>query len=229
MTNAFKISAAMAVCAIAGAAQADLAFSFADPGLGIRPVTNVANGGGPGVGLISYNMAVPISFIVDGSSEPAAFQHTFGNARLELNLAIGMATTAFGVTTANVAGYFIVTDNVTNQMILRGDSQTGSFVRIGGTNSILFSDQTGFGYTFGAALLSLLAPGRGPTAPEEAVFTLTNIVTAGGAPLIDAVTHAFNSFSANSSFTGNTATVPTPGSLVLTGLAGLIVARRRRA
>lgn len=226
--NSLKIAAATAVFALAGAAQADLAFSFADPGLGIRPVTNVANGGGPGVGLITYNMAVPISFIVDGSSEPNSFQSTFSNARLELNLAIGSATTFGGVTTANVSGYFIVTDAVSNQVILRGDSQSGSFVRIGGTNSILFSDQTGFAYTFGSALTSLLAPGRTPANPQEAVFTLTNILVAGGGPLIGAGGE-INSFSANSSFTGNTAVVPTPGSLALAGLAGLVVARRRRA
>ncbi|MGH7243956.1 MAG: hypothetical protein ACREJD_11100 [Phycisphaerales bacterium] len=214
--------------ALAGAAQADLAFSFADPGLGIRPVTNVANGGGAGIGALSYNMGIPIAFIVDGSSEPSAFQQTFTNAHLQLNMLLGTATTAGGVTTANVSGYFIVTDSGGN-MILRGDSQAGSFVRVGGTNSILFSDQTGFAYTFGSSLLALLAPGRTAANPQEAVFTLTNILTAGGAPLIDAVTKAFNSFSANSSFTGNTAVVPTPGSLALVGLGGLIAARRRRA
>lgn len=228
MKNVLKISAAMAAFALAGAAQADLAFSFADPGLGIRPVTNVANGGGAGIGLISYNMAVPISFIVDGSSEPVAFQNTFTNAHLELNLKISAAVTAGGVTTANVDGYFIVTDSGGN-MILRGDSMTGSFVRVGGTNSILFSDQTGFAYTFGSALNALLAPGRVPANPQEAVFTLTNILTAGGAPLFDPITKIFNDFSANSSFTGNTAVVPTPGSLALVGLGGLIAARRRRA
>lgn len=228
MKNVLKISAAMAAFALAGAAQADLAFSFADPGLGIRPVTNVANGGGPGVGLISYNMAVPISFIVDGSSEPAPFQNTFAGAHLELNLLISPAVTIGGVTTANVSGYFIVTDSG-GGMILRGDAQGGSFVRIGGTNSILFSDQTGFAYTFGASLLSLLAPGRTAANPQEAVFTLTNILTAGGAPLFDPISKIFNDFSANSSFTGNTATVPSPGSLALMGLGGLIAARRRRA
>lgn len=222
-----QISAALTAFALAGAAQAGLAFSFADPGLGIRPVTNVANGGGAGVGLISYNMAVPISFIVDGLSEPTPFQQTFANAHLELNLLISPASTIGGVTTANVSGYFIVTDSG-GGMILRGDSQSGSFVRVGGTNSILFSDQTGFAYTFGASLLSLLDPGRTAANPQEAVFTLTNILTAGGAQLIDPITKAFNSFSANSSFTGNTETVPTPGSLALLGLGGLIAARRRR-
>jgi len=227
--NVLKISSALAAFALAGAAQADLAFSFADPGLGIRPVTNVANGGGAGIGLISYNMAVPISFIVDGSSEPVGFQNTFTNAHLELNLKISAAVTVGGVTTANVDGFFIVTDSG-GGMILRGDSMSGSFVRVGGTNSILFSDQTGFAYTFGASLLSLLAPGRTAANPQEAVFTLTNILTAGGSPLIDPITKAFNSFSANSSFTGNTAVVvPTPGSLALVGLGGLIAARRRRA
>lgn len=233
MKNVLQISAAAAVFALAGAAQADLAFSFADPGAGIRPVTCVAGGGGPGIGRITYNMAVPISFIVDGTNEPGFLggsPHVF-NATLELQLDIGTATTAAGVTTAAVNGYFIVKDNVSNNMILRGDTVAGAgaFVRVGGTNSILFSDQTGFAYTFGAALNSLLAPGRTPANPQEAVFTLTNILVAQGLSLIDAQTKAFNSFSANSSFTGNTAVIPTPGSIALVGLGGLIAARRRRA
>lgn len=231
--NVLKISAAAAVFALAGAAQADLAFSFADPGAGIRPVTCVAGGGGPGIGRITYNMAVPISFIVDGTNEPGFLggsPHVF-NATLELQLDIGAATTAAGVTTASVNGYFIVKDNVSNNMILRGDTASGpgAFVRVGGTNSILFSDQTGFAYTFGAALNSLLAPGRSPANPQEAVFTLTNILVAQGLSLIDAQTKTFNSFSANSSFTGNTAVIPTPGSIALVGLGGLIATRRRRA
>ncbi len=233
MKNVLQISAAAAMLALAGAAQADLAFSFADPGAGIRPVTCVKNGGGPGIGRITYNMAVPISFIVDGSNEPGFLggaPQVF-NASLELQLDIGAATTVAGVTTASVSGYFIVKDNVSNQMILRGDTATGpgAFVRVGGTNSILFSNDTGFAYTFGAALNSLLAPGRSPANPQEAVFTLTNILVAQGLSLIDAQTKEFNSFSANSSFTGNTAVVPSAGSLALMGLGGLIAARRRRA
>lgn len=219
--------------ALAGAAQADLAFSFADPGAGIRPVTCVKDGGGPGIGRITYNMAVPISFIVDGTNEPGFLGGSpqVFNASLELQLDIGAATTAAGVTTASVTGYFIVKDNVSNQMILRGDTLdagAGAFVRVGGTNSILFSNETGFQYTFGAALNALLASGRTPANPQEAVFTLTNILVAQGLSLIDAQTKTFNSFSANSSFTGNTAVVPSAGSLALMGLGGLIAARRRR-
>ena len=74
-----------------------------------------------------------------------------------------------------------------------------------------------------------LAPGRSPANPQEAVFTLTNILVAQGLALIDAQTKEFNSFSANSSFTGNTAVIPSSGSLALMGLGGLIAARRRRA
>ncbi|HEX8877115.1 MAG TPA: hypothetical protein VF777_10230 [Phycisphaerales bacterium] len=233
MKNVLQISAAAAVFALAGAAQADLAFSFADPGAGIRPVTCVKDGGGAGIGRITYNMAVPVSFIVDGTNEPGFLGGSpqVFNANLELQLDIGAATTIGGVTTANVNGYFIVKDNVSNQVILRGDTiaGAGAFVRVGGTNSILFSNDTGFQYTFGAALNALLAPGRTPANPQEAVFTLTNILVAQGLSLIDAQTKTFNSFSANSSFTGNTAVIPSAGSLALMSLGGLIAARRRRA
>ncbi len=225
-----KISA-VAVAAVAGlsaVASADLTFQFADPVNG-RQLTNTQNNiAGPGTGQITYDQNAQINFLVDGSTEPAPFAASFGNARMEMDLVIGTAVAvAPGLFSAPVSGFFRIWDFTSGQTILRGDATGGSFIRFGGTSSILFSDITGFQYTFGAPLQALLNPGRGPINPQEGTFTITDVLTnpAGGGLIGPG--GVIRSFSANSSFSGNSA-VPTPGALALMGLGGLVVGRRRR-
>ncbi len=219
----------------ASAAQADLAFSFADP-VGGRQLTNTQNGiGGPGTGQLTYDQNAVLSFLVDGSTEPTPFNFTFANARMEMSLIIGMATTVGQLSQAAVlqGSFFRIYDATSGNTILRGDATGGAFIRFGGTNSVLLSDVTGFAYTFGSALQALLDPGRAPANPQEATFTVTDILTArqqggGQAPLIGPG-GVISSFTANTSFSGNVAVVPTPGAMALVGLGGLVAARRRRA
>jgi hypothetical protein len=63
---------------------------------------------------------------------------------------------------------------------------------------------------------------------KEAVFTLTDVLVAGGAPLTGAG-GVFNSFNANASYSGNSALAPAPGSIALLTLAGCFFTKRRRA
>ena len=100
----------------------------------------------------------------------------------------------------------------------------GSYVRIGNTNALLFSSSQGLVYTPGPRLQTILGAGRNLGNPEEAVFTLTDISVAGGAPLTG-TGGVFNSFDANASFSGNAGVVPAPGSVALLVLAGLENAR----
>jgi hypothetical protein len=214
----------LAVCPIA---QGSIAFSFADPGPG-HQLTNTANGGGTGIGRLTYNSTQAISLIVDGTTESAGML-TFNNARLEMtNMNLGAAQTVGGVTTAPVTGgftFFDFTGNVRTN-ILTATIPTGSFVRIGNTNALLFSSSQGLVYSPGPALTTFLA-GATFANPQEAVFTLTDVVVGGSLPLIGAG-GVFNSFTANSSYSGNTATVPAPGSIVLLVLGAGVVAGRRR-
>ncbi len=219
-----------AAAGLTASAHADLAFSFADPTPGRQLTANA----GDGLALLSYDPAARLAFLVDGSTEPSAFEAVFGNARLHMKMGMGSATTAGGVTTASVFGTFVVVDadaEPGDDMILSGHAQEGAFVRIGGTSSILFSSETGFAYTAGPRLAALLASDRHITDPMEAVFTVTGIVVGGGLPLVGPG-GAFNSFTANASFSGNSAVetrqVPTPGAAILAGAGTLLVARRRR-
>ncbi len=210
----------------AAAAHAGVAMSFADPIPG-RQLTNLADGSGPGVGLLRYDQSAVLAFLFDGSG--AGMPSTiFTDARMEMSMSLGAATTFGGITTAPVSGFFTIYDmsSGSRRDIVTGTASAGTFVRISNTNSMLFSDPD-FAYTAGPALVDL----TGPLVfldPTEGVFTLTSVVADGGGSFINP-DGTFRSFEANASFTGNAEAIPAPGALVLAGLGALCVARRRRA
>ncbi len=218
------IAAAVATLSLAGAAQAGIAFSFADPIPG-RQLTSTANAQEAGVANLTYDQSAQIQFLVDGT-DVGFGSVVFQNARLEMNLSLGAASTAGGVTQAPVTGSFTIYDfsNEVRTNILTGIADLGTYVRIGNTNSLLFSDPS-FSYVSGPALSAYLAPGTTFTDPTEAVFTLTSISPSSFLN----PDGTFKSFQANASFTGNTEVVPAPGALALAGLGGLLVTRRKRA
>lgn len=218
-------AAALAACAITATANAGIAMSFADPAPG-RQLHNLANGGGAGVGFMSYDTSAPLAFLFDGS-EDSLPSHTFANAFMQLEMTIGAATTNFGVTTAPVSGFFKVYSGSIEpaNLIIVGIANAGTYVRISNTNSILFSDPS-FAYAAGPALEAITGPITF-TDPSEAVFTLTSVVAAGGGSFINN-DGTFKTFDANASFSGNTQAVPTPGAIALAALGGLFVTRRRR-
>lgn len=214
----------LALCPMAHGA---IAFSFADPGGG-HQLSNTANGGGAGIGLLHYDTTQNITFNIDGVSEGIG-STTFANARLEMNnLTLGAALTQNGVTTAPVAGSFTFYDFAggVRTDIVTAVVPAGSYVRIGNTNALLFSSSQGLVYTPGPRLQTILGLGVNLVNPQEAVFTLTDITVAGGAPLTGAG-GVFNSFDANASYSGNAGVAPAPGSVALLVLAGVVTRRRR--
>jgi MYXO-CTERM domain-containing protein len=223
---------ALATLVVSSAASAGLAFSFSDPVPG-RQLTHVqANQAGAGTGVMSYDQFAALAFYVDGSGQANPFDHIFSNARMEMSMTIYTGSTVGGVFSAPVTGFFRIFDATTGADIVRGDATGGAFLRVAGTSSLLLSSDAGFSYTFGAALQSLLASsgnaGVGPIDPQEAVFTITDALAADGGSIIGS-NGVIQSFSANSSYSGNVATtaVPAPGAAALIGLAGLATRRRR--
>lgn len=209
-----------------------LAFSFSDPVPG-RQVTHVqGNQAGAGTGVMSYDQSAVLGLYVDGSGQPNPFDHLFANARMEMSMVIYAGTTSGGVFSAPVAGFFRIYDATTGSDIVRGDATAGAFLRVAGTSSLLLSSDSGFHYTFGAALQNALSAsgnfGAAPFDPQEAVFTITDALASAGGSIIGAG-GIVNSFTANTSFSGNTATfVPAPGALSLVALATAVSSRRRR-
>lgn len=225
MRTSFRI-AALAALAVTAAAHADIAMSFADPIPG-RQLHNMANGSGPGIGFMTYDQSAQLSFLFDGSEDSLPSQ-VFSNARMELQMSLGVSTTVGGITTAPVSGFFKIYDmsSGVREDIIIGIASAGSYVRISNTNSILFSDPN-FTYTSGPALDALTGP-LTFVAPSEAVFTLTSVLADGGGSFINP-DGSFRTFDANSSFTGNTQAIPAPGAIALASLGVLCIARRRRA
>jgi MYXO-CTERM domain-containing protein len=223
----------LASVALAGIANAGLAFSFSDPVPG-RQLTNVqGNQYGLGTGHMSYDQFATLALFVDGSSEANPFTHMFSNARMEMSMAIYTGSTVGGVFSAATQGFFRIYDATTGEDIVRGDATSGAFLRVAGTSSLLLSSDSGFTYTFGAALQAALASsgnaGQLPVDPQEAVFTITDAITSTGSTSIIGAGGAVKSFTANASYSGNveTAAVPAPGTAALVGLAGLVTRRRR--
>ncbi|MDX2132461.1 MAG: PEP-CTERM sorting domain-containing protein [Planctomycetota bacterium] len=225
MKTSWILAGAIALAGVA-AAQASVAMSFADPIPG-RQLSNLANGAGAGVGLLRYDQTVPLTFLFDGAGG-GFVDHVFTDARMELTMSLGAATTIAGVTTAPVSGSFTIFDMSSGMRrdIVTGTAAAGTFVRISNTNSLLFSDPT-FSYAAGPALVDIVGPITFLD-PSEGVLTLTSVVTDGGGSFINP-DGTFKSFEANASFTGNAEAVPAPGAIALAGLGALCVARRRRA
>jgi len=213
----------LALCPIA---QGSIAFSFADP-IGGRQLTNIANGGGPGIGRLSYSATTPIVFIIDAGVEGTT---SYPNARLEFNnMDLGAAQTISIFTMAPVTGSFTVYDltgGIRTNIVTGTANQAGAFMRVGDTSSMMFSSGNGFFYTAGPALVPLMG-GLALGGLQEATFTITDILTQGGLPVIGAG-GVFNDFVANTSYSGNTGTVPAPGSLALMVLGAGMSFRRRR-
>lgn len=224
MRNTLMMLAVVGGLGAATAANAGVSFSFADP-TGGRQMMNMAGLGPGGSGLLMYDQSAPLTLIVDGTG--SGLGSTTFNARLEMNLSLGQTSNVGNLTIAPVTGSFTfyTLNGAIRQNILTGNASEGSYVRLGGTNSILFS-APGLGYTPGPALAGFLG-GQTLTPGFEGVFTVTDLDT-GGSSVIGA-NRFFNSFTANASFSGNAQVIPAPGALALLGLGGLVAARRRRA
>lgn len=224
MRTTLSLIAAAGTLALASAAQAGVSFSFADPSGG-RQLSNTAGMGTGGSGMLMYDTAAPLTLIVDGAT--SGLGATTFAARLEMNLNLGQAASVGGVTLAPVTGSFTLYTLASGSRsnLLTGTASSGSYVRVGATNSILFSDP-GFSYSAGPALAPFL--GNLTLAPGfEGVFTVTDVDTGGGS-LINP-NGSFSNFTGNASFSGTAQVIPSPGVIALLGLGTALVARRRRA
>ncbi|MCE7974742.1 MAG: hypothetical protein DYG92_10550 [Leptolyngbya sp. PLA1] len=223
-----SLIAAIATLACAGAANAGVYMSFADPIPG-RQLRNTANAVEAGVGRMTYDQSATFDFFIDGT-DLGFGPVTITGAHMEMDMAIGAAAVTGSATVAPVAGFFtiyIIGEDEVRRDVIRGLAGDGAFVRVGNTNALLFSDPD-FEYQAGPVLEAL---NGGPVLfadPTEAVFTLTSIAPTGGGSFLNG-DGTFKSFDANASFTGNAEVVPAPGAIALAGLGGLCMLRRRRA
>lgn len=226
--------AAGLLAAAGSVANAAVTFSFADPAPG-KQLRHTSNGAAPGSGTFSYDMSNTtgvIRFIV-GSNDGSIPTTVFSNARMDMNIHMGLATPVPGGFMAPLSGSFRVFDFSSGLDILTGvfgsQGPGGTAVVFGAsgaliTNSIAPNDLV---YTAGPALQALLPAGLFLAPLFDAVFTITDIAQIGGGPFINTAGEVA-SFDANASFSGTSELIPTPGTLALLGVAGLVGIRRRR-
>lgn len=219
------LAAVSALALASGAAVGSISFSFADPPNG-RQLTNIEDGIAPGVSLMFYDMATSLVLYVDGTDEGLG-SLTFNDARMEMRFELSPAVSIGNVLIAPVSGFFRLFNAQTGNDIVTGQSADGAYVRIAGTNSILFSTPDGFTYTAGPDLTSFLPPGVVPAPLQEAVFTLTDVLVNDGGNMFGPG-GVFRNFVANASYSGTTDLIPSPGALPLLGLGALVIGRRRR-
>lgn len=229
MTLRTLCAAAGALCFPTAAALASIAFSFADPAGGRQLTNTQGTGGDPMTGLITYDSAVPIVFIVDGIDDGLGVE-VFSKAFLEMDLQIGTATEISpGIFQASIIGTFSIF-TAGDGDILSGEFNEGNFLTlnsagvIGGTNTAPMP----FQYTAGPALQSFLGDGMSLGELAEAVFTLTDITPEARGELIGPE-GVVGGFTANASFSGVANVIPAPGAglLVACGLSGALRRRRR--
>lgn len=221
-----RLVAALGALALATAAQAaTITFSFADPSGG-QQLSNVANGASPGVGRMTYDTTAPITFIVDSSTEG---QTVFTNSRLEFtnfNLGTAMQINSFNLAQVTGSFTFYQLNAGVRTNLLTGTATNGAFVNFNGSNAMMFNSSNGFSYTAGPGLSTILA-GEPLGGLQDAGFTITNLQVSGGGPLTNAG-GVFNSFLADTSYSGSSNTIPTPGSLAIVAMAAGTIVRRRR-
>lgn len=214
----------IAALALAGTAQAGITFSFADPGATSGELSH-----SQATGQITYNSNVALTFVVDLTSIGGAVVQ-FTNARLELNLSVGAANQVGpNDYLASISdGSFRVFNADNGQNILLASVLSGNLFTFQPGGQIVSTTALGLSYTAGSELQNLLTalnPGYVIAAPSDGAFTLTDLTTSG--PLVS--NNEFNDFRANSSFSGTTEVVPTPGALAAVGMGlGLAGLRRRR-
>jgi uncharacterized protein (TIGR03382 family) len=229
-----KTLIAVGMLAAAGSiAQATvMTFSFADPAPG-KQLRHTSNGPAPGSGALTYDMSATtgvIRFIV-GSNNGSIPTTVFANARMEMNIDVGLATPIPGGFMAPLMGSFRIFNADSSLDILTGTfGQGGGTAVIFGasgaviTNSIAPNDLV---YTAGPELQALIPSGLFLAPLFDAVFTITDITQIGPGPFVS-TSGEIASFDANASFSGTAELIPTPGTLALLGLAGLTGLRRRR-
>jgi len=225
------------VSAVAAAANADVLFTFEDPGSGFElEYVSPALVEGAVQGELRTLNAEPITVnldVIDDGSGIGFGTVAFDNISFLMSLDVGAVLDTepdSGVFEAPVlGGSFIFFDAAAeginpDAIILEASLTGGALLTMGSSGAtITTSDQGGLVYTAGSLLLPVL-DGLGLTGPADAAFTLTDI----SEPASVNEFGFLNDFLSNSAFTGTATLVPTPGALAVFGFAGAAALRRRR-
>lgn len=227
-----KLIACAVAAAVPAAAFGGITFTFDDPGSGSE-FTHIGPTQQNQVGTVAFRGDLPVDLeIRDDASAPGDAPLATFSAFFDVSWEVGAIFTEAGsaVQSATLGGSFQWRDADTNEVILSGEFTEAAIVSFGIAGSIVTSSDILGGqleYTVGQPLADAGIPTL--VNPQDAVWTLTNIIAAGAAPPIVEIEgqRFFNTFVANAAFTG-TAEIPTPGALAIAAVAGVAGLRRRR-
>lgn len=221
--------AAGLMCASAVAHAGVISFSFTPATTG-GTLTCVAGAGGPDTGLLIFNQNTPLTFTVDATGDGGGIT-TFNNARATMSITLPPASNlGGGLFQSQVSGTFTIYDFTGNVRtdILTGNLTGGVFQKFQTSHLIQLGTNTGLTYTAGPRLTQILGAGRTLSTPESGLFALADVRTFTGGTEVIGPGNVFDSFFANTAFTGSSNVIPNPGSIALLTVGGLMMARRRR-
>jgi hypothetical protein len=212
---------AVAVAALAGAAQADttiLSFSFSDLSGGFSTASSHFNA--LGVNMLPLQSQGDVSRV----NLPGSGTASYGAGAAAGLLNVDLAVSAIGPTTANGAGSIVITDvdgdtfhaDISGQFVNNGLAVffNGSLTNIGWTDN---GPQDGmFNGPSGGAIPLTFAP-----APPPYLGSIVQLYIGAG--------NFFTSDFSGISTQVNGVVTPAPASIALLGLGGLVASRRRRA
>lgn len=218
------IIAAAALSTLAGAAHADLAatFGYTDMGANWNQGASQLNVGASATNTLNTSGDIT-NYLGDGFPSTALFNSGFADGSTSADSQFTMDLSNITANTADASGTFMITD-------INGDTLSGTYV---GT----WTNQFGFGFFDG----QILAASYNATESGNSVFegnagqtfaVPTDALT-GGLSMLLQMPEWFDSNNGNfnartTQLDGILVNVPTPGSLALLGLGGLISGRRRR-
>jgi len=215
--------AAVALTTVAGAAQADLAatFGYTDMGANWNAGSSMLEIGAEETPSLSTSG--DLTNYLGGAPATALFNSGFADGSTSADSVFDMTLSNITGTSADAVGSFIITD-------INGDTLSGSFV---GT----WTNQFGFGFFDGEIVSasyneiesgnSIFEGNAGQT------FAVSTEPLNGALSMLLQMPEWFDANNGNfnartTQLDGILANVPTPGSMALLGLGGLVTARRRR-
>lgn len=220
------------------AASAAITFSFASESHEEGSVFLGQNSGGQNQ-LSNFASPTGVTLLVDSDSTTPG-----GISSFNANFGLGATTTSyqmvsFGPVTTHqwtLSGSFSFIDANTSADILTVNFDQAVLTSVSSSNTSMGSTATlqssfdfdpGLSFTAGSALNAIGITSTNQSQMQDFAFTFTNIQSlAGGLPGIDVNGDWTSSWSSDGSFSASA--IPTPGTLAILILAGLVGTRRRR-